>query len=71
MEVRCLLLVLLLVLTVSWRSEGVQNKPDNRRRLRSLREDRPGLTMGPQKHSLVEEIAQQVSVLESLKSFTV
>lgn len=52
-------LLALLVLAVSWRSEGVQNKP---KRLRTLDElDRSGLMMGEQKHSLVEEIAQQVS----------
>ena len=52
-------LLALLVLAVSWRSEGMQNK---RKRLRILDElDRSGLMMGEQKHSLVEEIAQQVS----------
>ena len=68
MAVRCWYMLALLVLAVSWRSQGAHNfinKHDNRRGMRRLRylhdKDQPGLIMGQQKHSLMEEIAQQVS----------
>ena len=61
------MLALLVLAAVSWRSQGthyfINKHEDNRRSMRRLRyfhKDQPGLIMGQQKHSLVEEIAQQV-----------
>ena len=64
MEVRCWSLLVLLVLAVSWRSEGVQNKHGNNRRLRSFHEgDRLELMMGPQTHTVqTEEITDLVNL---------
>ena len=56
-EIRCWHLLALLVLTVSWRSEGVQN----RKRLRSFHEDSPELIVDQQEHSLVEQIQVSTS----------
>ena len=51
------------MLAVSWRSEGIQNKHDNERRLRSFHEDRPELMMGPQTRTVrTEEIVNDFRV---------
>ena len=59
-EILCWHLLALLVLTVSWRSEGVQNKL-SRKRLRSFHEDSPELIVDQQEHSLVEQIQVSTS----------
>lgn len=62
MDVRSCCLSLLFLLAVSWGGKGLEKRHATRGRIRSLFEERhPELAMEKQKHSLVEEVVQQVS----------